>query len=143
VCLQAHHYKACVAQTLSNAHLAFFLAQVEKSGLIVEETLFQAFQAICEYSEQHDPSSKRPTLIFDPVNSAVWIKLVKGSQVTSVTQLRIKFPNVRKVSSLLCEHMLRLMLSQHLCLDFAYLRAFIFPFRYPFQKLQSVFFICC
>ena len=56
---------------------------------MVEETLFRAFQAICEYSGQHDPSSKRPTLIFDPVNSAVWIKLVKGSQVMSEVQLRI------------------------------------------------------
>ena len=70
-----------LAQSSSTAHLVFFLAQVEKAGSAVEETLFRAFQAICEYSEQHDPSSKRPTLIFDPVNSAVWIKLVKGSQV--------------------------------------------------------------
>ncbi len=98
-----------MAKTSSNAHLVFFLAQVEKAGSIVEETLFRAFQAICEYSEQHDPSSKRPTLIFDPVNSAVWIKLVKGSQVMSEVQLRIigikskDDHDVSKVLRLLCE----------------------------------------
>ncbi|KAL0046056.1 hypothetical protein WJX82_001167 [Trebouxia sp. C0006] len=65
------------------AHIADEIEAVEKAGSAVEETLFRAFQAICEYSEQHDPSSKRPTLIFDPVNSAVWIKLVKGSQAAN------------------------------------------------------------
>jgi len=73
----------------------------------VEETLFRAFQAICEYSEQHDPSSKRPTLIFDPVNSAVWIKLVKGSQVMEQStahrdQTKDDY-DVRQVLRLLCE----------------------------------------
>ena len=88
MCLQVHRREPPLAQTSSNAHLDFVLAQVEQAGSMVEETLFRAFQAICEYSEQHDPSSKRPTLIFDPVNSAVWIKLVKGSQVMSKVQLR-------------------------------------------------------
>ncbi|DBA98847.1 TPA: hypothetical protein ACH3X1_014607 [Trebouxia sp. C0004] len=64
-------------------HIADEIEAVEKAGSIVEETLFRGFQAICEYSEQHDPSSKRPILIFDPVNSAVWIKLVKGSQAAN------------------------------------------------------------
>ncbi|DBA71802.1 TPA: hypothetical protein ACH3X2_010996 [Trebouxia sp. C0005] len=64
-------------------HIAEEIEAVEKAGSIVEETLSRAFQAICEYSEQHDPSSKRPTLIFDPVNGAVWIKLIKGSQAAN------------------------------------------------------------
>ena len=62
-------------------------AQVEKAGEIVEETLFRAFVAVSEYSQQQDPASKRPTLVFDPVNIAVWIKLVKGSQVSNPSAL--------------------------------------------------------
>lgn len=55
--------------------------QVEEAGERVEQTLGQAFKAVSDYSLLHDPPRSRPTLIFDPVNSAVWIKLVKGSQV--------------------------------------------------------------
>lgn len=47
----------------------------------VEAALESTYQAITEYSELHDPKASRPALVFDPVNSAVWIKLVKGSQV--------------------------------------------------------------
>ena len=47
----------------------------------VEAALETAYQAITEYSELHDPKASRPVLVFDPVNSAVWIKLAKGSQV--------------------------------------------------------------
>lgn len=60
----------------------FAHAQVENAGLRVEAALEAAYQAVTEYSELHDPKASRPALVFDSVNSAVWVKLVKGSQVS-------------------------------------------------------------
>lgn len=54
---------------------------MEAAGEKVEAALMAAFSIISEYSQQHDPSKSRPVLIYDPVNSAVWIKLDKKSQV--------------------------------------------------------------
>lgn len=48
----------------------------------VEAALEAAFQTVTDYSELHDTRASRPALVFDSVNSAVWIKLVKGSQVS-------------------------------------------------------------
>lgn len=55
--------------------------QVEAAGEKVEAALQRAFEGISEYSQQHDPTKSRPVLIYDPVNTAVWIKLDKKSQV--------------------------------------------------------------
>ncbi|KAL3131455.1 hypothetical protein ABBQ38_007763 [Trebouxia sp. C0009 RCD-2024] len=61
-------------------HIAAEIQAVERAGERVEATLAAAFKAVTEYSLLHDPKPTRPALVFDPVNSAVWIKLAKGSQ---------------------------------------------------------------
>ena len=60
---------------------------MESAGVRVEAALEAAYQAVTQYSELHDPKAARPALVFDPVNSAVWIKLVKGSQVSYLLML--------------------------------------------------------
>ena len=67
------------------------VSQVEDAGERVERSLSEAFKAVSEYSAEQDPPRSCPTLIFDPVNSAVWIKLVKGSKVCHVLRCHASY----------------------------------------------------
>ena len=84
---------------------------MESAGVRVEAALEAAYQAVTQYSELHDPKAARPALVFDPVNSAVWIKLVKGSQVSYLLMLLL----VLLLLMLLLQLLLLLLLLLLLC----------------------------
>ena len=94
-CFQASHallYLIVYWCEVQTGNHWFAHAQVENAGARVEAALEAAYQAVTEYSELHDPKASRPALVFDPVNSAVWIKLVKGSQVSYMLRLVLLLP---------------------------------------------------
>ena len=72
------------ANAVSNdrdCRLPCLLLQVEEAGERVEQELTAALATAEDYAHSSDMRSLRPSLVYDPVNNAVWIKLPKGSQV--------------------------------------------------------------
>ena len=47
----------------------------------MEQALTAALATAEDYAHSSDMRSLRPSLVYDPVNNAVWIKLPKGSNV--------------------------------------------------------------
>ena len=71
----------CCQQLQRFAGLPCHLLQVEEAGERVEQELTAALATVDDYAHSSDMRSLRPSLVHDPVNNAVWIKLPKGSQV--------------------------------------------------------------
>ena len=72
------------ATAVSNDGVAGFPClplQVEEAGERVEQELTAALATAEDYAHSSDMRSLRPSLVYDPVNNAVWIKLPKGSNV--------------------------------------------------------------
>ena len=75
------------ANAVNNAEFAgspCLLLQVEAAGERVEQELTAALATVDDYAHSSDMRSLRPSLVYDPVNNAVWIKLPKGSNVRSL-----------------------------------------------------------
>ena len=80
-----------LSATTGIAGFPCLLLQVEAAGERVEQELTAALATVDDYAHSSDMRSLRPSLVYDPVNNAVWIKLPKGSNVRCLPAHCISF----------------------------------------------------